>query len=149
MSDKSLLCTGCGHYRPDGAVVDTGDGDGLMWTCPDCVSTSPSGAVGIVLPPPRHECDFPALAHVPKGAVWRCECGLCWRVQTDWSCPYRMHDWFHITRRAYRKAVKKAAQQLPQNEQRVHVCERDGEDCSPDTCGKVPRTPGQNEQEQP
>lgn len=32
-----MLCTGCGHWRPDGAVVDVGDGDGPLWTCPDCV----------------------------------------------------------------------------------------------------------------
>ena len=40
MSDKSELCTACGHFRPDGQVVDTGDGDGLLFTCPDCEATS-------------------------------------------------------------------------------------------------------------
>lgn len=40
MSDKSELCTACGHFRPDGRVVDTGDGDGMLFTCPDCEARS-------------------------------------------------------------------------------------------------------------
>ena len=36
MSDKTMLCNGCGQWKPDGSLVDTGDGAGSMWTCTDC-----------------------------------------------------------------------------------------------------------------
>ncbi len=38
MSSKEMLCNGCGRWREDGSYVDCGDGDGVLWTCPDCVS---------------------------------------------------------------------------------------------------------------
>lgn len=38
MSDKSMLCNGCGSWAANGANVDTGDGLGALWTCPECAA---------------------------------------------------------------------------------------------------------------
>jgi hypothetical protein len=54
VSDKSMLCNGCGRWREDGAVIDLDDGDGLLWTCPDCVQR-----LTPAVPPPQGASTLP------------------------------------------------------------------------------------------
>lgn len=51
MSSKAMICNGCGKFSApeNGArIVDVGDGDGFLWTCPACVKRlTPKGFVPV------------------------------------------------------------------------------------------------------